>query len=238
MLTPLDISNKEFRKGMRGYDTEEVDEFLNEVIRDFETLYKENLDLKDKMQKQEENINQYKEIEQALQNTLVLAQKIADEVKQNAQKEAELQIWEARKKGEQIIAKAEAEITDSIRKIEKLRGLEQQMFVKIRSFLMTQIDLVDNYDLEEDVLGKIQKEVEKEINNIAQQAPAELAEALDTAETAETAGLAGNEEKVLTEEFDKIASIEDTITEDTIIEALEDENSKSEAKRAKLKVAK
>lgn len=224
MLTPLDIHNKEFRKNMRGYSIDEVDEFLDEVIRDFESLYKENLDLKDKMQKQEENINQYKEIEQALQNTLVLAQKIADEVKQNAQKEAELQIWEARKKGEQIIAKAEDEITDCIRKVEKLRGLEQQMFVKIRSFLMTQIDLVDNYDLEEDVQRKIQEEVEKEFKNRAEQAPAELAQ---NGENDQNDGI------ILAEDADNIAA-----TEDTIIEAKKSEVKKSDAKPAKQKQAK
>lgn len=224
MLTPLDIHNKEFRKSMRGYSIDEVDEFLDEIIRDFESLYKENLDLKDKMQKQEENINQYKEIEQALQNTLVLAEKIADEVKHNAQKEAELQIWEARKKGEQIIAKAEDEITDCIRKVEKLRGLEQQMFVKIRSFLMTQIDLVDTYDIEEDVQRKIQEEVEKEFKNRAEQAPAELAL---NGENDENGGF------VLAEGADNIAA-----TEDTIIEAQKSEVKKSDAKPAKQKQAK
>lgn len=163
MLTPLDIHNKEFRKSIRGYNTDEVDGFLDDVIKDFEILYKENLDLKEKMQKQEENINQYKEIEHALQNTLVLAQKISDEVKQNAQKEAELHIWEARKKGEQIVAQAEDEITEAVRRVEKLRGLERQIFVRIRSFLMAQMDMVDNYDNAEDVENDIYNEVAKEM---------------------------------------------------------------------------
>lgn len=170
MLTPLDIHNKEFKKGMRGYNIDEVDEFLDEIIRDFEALYKENLDLKDKMQKQEENINQYKEIENALQNTLVLAQKISEEVKQNAQKEAELFIWEARKKAEQIIAGTQDDITESIKKLEKLSGIEKQLFVKIKSFLMTQLELVENYDLEVEVKKEVENKAQKVIEEVHKEA--------------------------------------------------------------------
>lgn len=168
MLTPLDIHNKEFKKGVRGYSIDEVDEFLDEVIRDFEILYKENLDLKDKMQKQEDNISKYKEIEKAMQNTLVLAQKISEEVKQNAQKEAELHIWEARKKAEQIIKKAEEEIINSVKKVERLRGLEQQLIIRIRTLLLAQIELLDSYDSEEE-------NIEKKIQNVLQADPEEEA---------------------------------------------------------------
>jgi cell division initiation protein len=145
-------------------------------------LYKENLDLKEKMQKQEENINQYKEIEQALQNTLVLAQKISDEVKQNAQKEAELHIWEARKKGEQIVAQAEEEITEAVRRVEKLRGLERQIFVRIRSFLMAHMDMVDNYDNAEDVESDIYNEVAKEMQKQVESDSAALVQAVENEE--------------------------------------------------------
>jgi cell division initiation protein len=182
LLTPLDIHNKEFGKSIRGYNTDEVDGFLDEVIKDFEVLYKENLDLKEKMQKQEENINQYKEIEQALQNTLVLAQKISDEVKQNAQKEAELHIWEARKKGEQIVAQAEEEITEAVRRVEKLRGLERQIFVRIRSFLMAHMDMVDNYDNAEDVESDIYNEVAKEMQKQVESDSAALVQAVENEE--------------------------------------------------------
>ena len=179
MLTPLDIHNKEFKKSMRGYNIDDVDEFLDEIIRDFEALYKESLDLKDKMQKQEENINQYKEIEKALQNTLVLAQKISEEVKQNAQKEAELFIWEARKKAEQIIAGAQDDITESIKKLEKLSGLEKQMFVKIRSFLMAQLELVESYDVE------VEKEVKREVQKVIEEVQEETQKVIEEVEEEE-----------------------------------------------------
>lgn len=148
MLTPLDIHNREFKRCLRGYDIDEVDEFLDEVIRDFETLYKENLELKETIQKKDENINRYKELEQTLQNTLVLAQQTAEEAKQNAKKEAELIIWEARKKAEQMLSDAQEEIMESTKKLEGMRGLEKQLYVKMKSFLLTQLEYMENYDVE------------------------------------------------------------------------------------------
>ena len=154
MLTPLDIHNREFKKVLRGYDVDEVDEFLDEVIRDFEGLYKENLDLKDSIQKLEDNIKHYKELEKTLQNTLVLAQQTADEARQNAAKEAELTIWEAQKKAEKIINETQSEVLERTRKLEEMKGLEKHLYVKMKSFLKSQLDYMDNYDLEKEELDQ------------------------------------------------------------------------------------
>ena len=107
MLTPLDIHNKEFKRSIRGYDADEVDEFLDEIIKDYEKLYKENLNLKEQVENFQENINRYRELEDTLHNTLILAQQTAEEVKKNAEKEAELIIKNAHQKGEQIIFDAQ-----------------------------------------------------------------------------------------------------------------------------------
>lgn len=147
MLTPLDIHNREFRRGLRGYDVDEVDEFLDEVIRDFEALYKENLELKETIQKRDEEVNRYQELEQTLQETLVLAQQTGEEIKQNAKKEAELIIWEAQKKAEQILAKAEAETLTAAEMLEKMHGLEKQLYVKMKSFLTSQLEFLEEYEI-------------------------------------------------------------------------------------------
>ncbi len=144
MLTPLDIHNKEFRKGLRGYDVDEVDEFLDEVIKEFESLYKENLDLKEQIEYQKENLGRYKEMEETLQSTMVLAQKMAEEAKRNAEKEAELIIWEAKKKAEQIIAGADEQVIESTRKLESIRVFEQQMMLKLKAFLRSQLEALEN----------------------------------------------------------------------------------------------
>ena len=147
MLTPLDIHNKEFKKGFRGYDVDEVDEFLDEVIKDFETLYKENMELKDQLQKHRENLNRYKEMEETLQNTMILAQKMADEARKNADKEVDIIIWEAKKKAEQRIDGAHEQVIQVTTKLEDLRAFEKQLYFKLKSFLHTHLKLLESEHL-------------------------------------------------------------------------------------------
>ena len=82
MYTPLDIENKKFAKQMmNGYSVEEVDNFLDELTLDYEKLYKESSDNKSRIAELEANLVKYKNLESTLQNTLVMAQTTADEIK-------------------------------------------------------------------------------------------------------------------------------------------------------------
>ena len=92
-LTPMDIHNKEFTRSFRGYDEDEVDQFLDEIVEEFERLYKENIDLKDRLSMLLDQINNYKTMENTLKETLV-PPKTADELTESAQK-SELIIKEA-----------------------------------------------------------------------------------------------------------------------------------------------
>jgi len=105
-LTPMDIHNKEFPRSFRGYDEDEVDQFLDEVVQDFERLYKENLELKERIGLLKEQLEYYKSMETTLKETLVTAQKTADEVMASAHKNAELVIKEAEQKAQKIIQDA------------------------------------------------------------------------------------------------------------------------------------
>ena len=90
MLTPLDLNNKNFSKGFRGYDTEEVDEFFTKVAKDFERLYQDNVELKDAVERVSAKLEYYQQMESTMQNTLVIAQETADEVKKNSEQKAAL----------------------------------------------------------------------------------------------------------------------------------------------------
>lgn len=79
MITPLEIQNKRFSKKMRGYDENEVDEFLDRLTEDYEALYRENAILKDKVQILEDKMKHYTDMEASLQNALVIAQAAAEE---------------------------------------------------------------------------------------------------------------------------------------------------------------
>ena len=88
MLTPMDIHNREFKKGLRGYKESEVDEFLDRVVADYEKLWRDNEKLKEQVRFNEKGISHYRNLERNLQETLVVAQKTADEVVSAAKKNA------------------------------------------------------------------------------------------------------------------------------------------------------
>jgi cell division initiation protein len=141
-FTPLDIHNKEFRKAFRGYDEEEVDEFLDQVVKEYERLYKENFDLREALATKESNIGQYKDLEDTLKKALVVAQQAADDLKSSAVRESEVIIKEAQLKAEQIIALAEEKANSYLREHENIQKETKIFKVKLRSFLLSQLDLI------------------------------------------------------------------------------------------------
>ena len=97
MITPLDIENKRFSKQMmNGYSVEEVDDFLDELTADYSRNYKENAELKAKIEELTKNMEHYKSIETTLNNTLVMAQSTAEDIKKVAQQQADQIISEAK----------------------------------------------------------------------------------------------------------------------------------------------
>ncbi len=107
MLKPMDIHNKEFKKSMRGYDAEEVDEFLDEIIVDYEKMQREIDMLKTQLSNYSENMNNYREKEISLNNALVSAQRFADQLKQDAEGRAAEIIAQAEEEAQKIIGSTE-----------------------------------------------------------------------------------------------------------------------------------
>ena len=90
MLTPVDIHNKEFTTSFRGFNKEDVDDFLDQVVNDYETLYRENRQLKKEIELNKKQLDQYHQLEKNLQDTLLVAQRTADEVVTTANTRGEL----------------------------------------------------------------------------------------------------------------------------------------------------
>lgn len=143
MLTPLDIENKKFAKQMmNGYSVEEVDDLLDELTEDYEKLYKESTENKNKLDELQENVGKYKNIENTLQNTLVMAQTAAEDMKNAAKKEADQIVNEAQTEAKQAVAELNQEIT---LKKKELEDLEKQLDVykaKMESLLISQLELL------------------------------------------------------------------------------------------------
>ncbi len=134
-LTPLDIRHKEFKRGMRGYADVEVDEFLDEIADEYERLFKENIDLQERVENLEEKVAGYKRIEETLQKTLINAQASAEEQKQNANKEAQLILQDAELKARQMVNEAYTERQGIEQNLAKLRSSEEDFRFKFQTLL-------------------------------------------------------------------------------------------------------
>lgn len=143
MYTPLDIENKKFSKQMvNGYSVEEVDDFLDELTIDYEKIYKQVGEATKKASNMEEELKKYKNIENTLQNTLVMAQTTADEIKELAKQQADQIVKEAQGTAKQEVIEIEQSI---VTKRKELEDLEKQIDVykaKMESLLISQLELL------------------------------------------------------------------------------------------------
>ena len=150
MLTPLDIENQRFSKSLKGYNLDEVDDFLDQLTIDYEKLYKENNELRNKEELLEKDLEHYKSVEQTLQNTLIMAQQTADDIKANAQSRADQIIRDAQSEARRAtdeIAKEEFEIR---KRTEELKRQFNVYKAKMEALLISQLEMLqDNKENEE-----------------------------------------------------------------------------------------
>ncbi|MBP3830978.1 MAG: DivIVA domain-containing protein [Clostridia bacterium] len=143
MLTPLDIENKRFSKQMmNGYSVEEVDEFLDEIGVDYAKKNKELLEVSKKVEDLNKDLERYRSLEDTLQNTLVMAQSTAEEVKNVAKQQAEQLVAEAKSTAEKEANDLEQQI---IYKKKALEDLQKQFDIykaKMESLLISQLELI------------------------------------------------------------------------------------------------
>ena len=143
-LTPLDIHNKEFGRTFRGYKEDEVDEFLDEVVKELEGYIRENIRLKDELEKFQANVDQYRKMENTLNSTLIVAQETAEEVKSAAHREAELIVRESEEKAVKILAEARERAKQVAAENEHMRLQTQLLKSRLKTLLQSQLDLLDS----------------------------------------------------------------------------------------------
>lgn len=143
MITPLDIENKKFSKQMmNGYSVDEVDDFLDEITSDYEKIYKESNEMKSKMSELEDNIEHYKTIESTLNNTLVMAQSTAEEVKNVAKQQAEQIINNAQNDARQALTEIEQEIMLKKKELDDVKKQFDVYKAKMESLLISQLEML------------------------------------------------------------------------------------------------
>ena len=141
-LTPLDIHNKVFRNRWGGYVQEEVDDFLDEVVRDYETVIKERNGLKEQLENLAERVSRYEGMEQALQQALVAAQSNAEEVRANARKEAELIIQQAQMEASRIEEEGKRKLEELERRYLELQREMQVFRARVKALLEAQVEML------------------------------------------------------------------------------------------------
>ena len=143
MYTPLDIENKKFAKQMmNGYSVEEVDNFLDELTLDYEKLYKEVNENKSKITELESGIKKYQNLESTLQNTLIMAQSTAEEIKKVAKQEADQLIKDAQGTAKQQVMELEQQLIIKKKDLEDLQKQFDVYKAKMESLLISQLELL------------------------------------------------------------------------------------------------
>lgn len=143
-LTPLDIHNKQFSKGFRGYDEDEVNEFLDQIIKDYEALIRQNKDLEEKISNVEERLAHFVNIEESLSKSIIVAQETAEEVKSNAKKEAQLIVREAEKNADRIINESLLKSRTIAIETEELKKRAMIFRTRFRTLLEAQLEMLEN----------------------------------------------------------------------------------------------
>jgi cell division initiation protein len=145
-LTPLDIHNKEFSKGFRGYDEDEVNEFLDQVIKDYELLIREKKELEERLGDQTDRLGHFSSIEETLNKSIVIAQEAGEEVKRSANREAKLIIKEAEKNADRIVNESLSKARKIALEIEDLKKQSKVFRTRFKMLIEAQLDLLNNDD--------------------------------------------------------------------------------------------
>ncbi|MBQ2776879.1 MAG: DivIVA domain-containing protein [Peptococcaceae bacterium] len=171
MLKPMDIHNKEFKRVMRGYDVEEVDEFLDEIIVDFEKMQRELDVLKTQISNYSENMNNYREKELSLNNVMLSAQRFADQMVQDAERKAADIIANAEREAEKIVGSTQEKYNQVLADYAMLANRYNDAKETLRDYFRTQLSILD-----QDEAGIATEQVAEYIKQ-AEQLPEAIAEA-------------------------------------------------------------
>ncbi len=156
MLSPVDIQNKVFKKGkLGGYNIEEVNEFVEEVIKSYQELINENYALKDKMNILNESIQYYRTMEATIQNVLVLADKTAqdtktaayekaEQVKKDAEHRAEKMTFSAEERVSKILEKGRQEVFELTQQIEQIKRQYMGYKIQFKQILQAQLEMIES----------------------------------------------------------------------------------------------
>jgi cell division initiation protein len=143
-LTPVEVRHISFARRPLGYSRTAVDALLGEVVESFEAVWRDRADLRDELDRLEGELARYKELDVLLRNSLVSAERTADELRAQAGREAGLIVEQARARALEIAAGAEAERERIRADVRRLKALEAEVRADCRAFLLAALDRVQD----------------------------------------------------------------------------------------------
>lgn len=165
-ITSMDINNKEFKRTMRGYSADEVDEYLEKIAEDYEAIYKENTTLKEKISVFQDKLDHYTKIESTIQSTLLLAQNAAEQAKLSAQTEAELIVRNANDSAKRIMDKAHGDVLTVTDEFERTKQEFAKFRSKFRNFMLSQMEMFEALEKDFDKNYNISTVIEENNNEV------------------------------------------------------------------------
>ena len=142
-LTPLDIQQQQFRTTVVGFDKKEVDAFLDLVANAFEDALRDANSLRDEVSRKESQLDEHRERERTLKETMITATRIAEDIKEGARKESEIIIGQAELQAEQIIQNAHTRLVRVMEDIDELKRQKAQFESNLQSLIRTHQKLLD-----------------------------------------------------------------------------------------------
>jgi cell division initiation protein len=142
-ITPLDIQQKQFPMKFRGFDVEEVYAFLEVIREEMEDLLRENATLKESVQRTENQIKEYKDMETTLRETLLTAQQMVEDYKTNARKEAELIVKEAELKADSLLKQAQEKVIKIHEDIVDLKGIRTHFKEELKRMVESHLKMLE-----------------------------------------------------------------------------------------------
>jgi cell division initiation protein len=159
-LTPLDIQRQNFQKSFRGFDRDEVMEFLNLIAAEMEQLRSDNERMEEEVRRQSSLLAEHHEREQILKNTLVAAQRTSEEIKENAKKQSQMLLKEAEMVADRLIEAAQSKAHDIEKDILELRHQKRQVLNSIMTAianLRSLIQMVNETEEEQDKVSFLKR---------------------------------------------------------------------------------
>ena len=146
-IKPIDLRRKEFKNSLRGYDANQVDDFLDEVADEFERSFSENQRMREEISSLKSRLEQFEELEGAIREALVHAQQVARDLRQNANKEAELVVREAKEQAHRILADSSSRVERVQDSYGVLQKAKQDFQNDFRHLLKSYLAVMENADV-------------------------------------------------------------------------------------------